>query len=210
MMQGCIYLAGHSLGLQPRRTADYIKSHLLTWATKGLEGHFTSMLDSPIPRYVDAGDVVARRMAKLVGASTEPMNEVAVMQTLTANLHLLMASFYRPDLHGRYKIVVEEKAFPSDYVSVPTCPMCNETAMCFPLVPHPNKELTEGSNLVVRYRVSDLSSQSGPCRSDDHYQTRLSRRDNLYRSYTLGHSPTRLHHRRCTFTRSAILHRTVP
>ncbi len=79
------------------------------------------MEDSPIPAYVDAGDVVAEKMAKLVGASSSPVEEVAVMQTLTANLHLLMASFYRPDHKGRYKVLIEEKAFPSDHVSFIPC-----------------------------------------------------------------------------------------
>ena len=51
-------------------------------------------------------------MAPLVGALPE---EVAVMQTLTANLHLMMASFYRPNKE-KYKIVLEGKAFPSDHV----------------------------------------------------------------------------------------------
>jgi kynureninase len=43
-------------------------------------------------------------------------SEVAVMETLTANLHLLMAAFYRPDINGRHKIIIESKAFPSDHV----------------------------------------------------------------------------------------------
>ena len=51
-------------------------------------------------------------MAPLVGAK---VSEVAVMETLTANLHLLMASFYRPK-QEKYKIVIEGKAFPSDHV----------------------------------------------------------------------------------------------
>lgn len=39
------------------------------------------------------------------------------MQTLTANLHLLMASFYKPT-KDRYKIIMERKAFPSDHFAV--------------------------------------------------------------------------------------------
>lgn len=54
-------------------------------------------------------------IAPIVGADK---TEVAVMQTLTANLHLLMASFYRPDPKGRHKIILESKAFPSDHVSL--------------------------------------------------------------------------------------------
>ena len=54
-------------------------------------------------------------MAPIVGAET---NEVAVMETLTANLHLLLASFYTPN-KDRYKIIIEGKAFPSDHVCSP-------------------------------------------------------------------------------------------
>jgi kynureninase len=55
-------------------------------------------------------------LAPLVGASP---NEVAVMGTLTANLHILMASFYCPNKE-RYKIIIEGKAFPSDHVWIPS------------------------------------------------------------------------------------------
>ena len=51
-------------------------------------------------------------MAPIVGAQKD---EVAIMESLTANLHLMMASFYKPT-HQRYKIIMETKAFPSDHV----------------------------------------------------------------------------------------------
>jgi kynureninase len=53
-------------------------------------------------------------IAPIVGGKA---SEVAVMQTLTANLHFLMAAFYKPDINGRHKIILESKAFPSDHVS---------------------------------------------------------------------------------------------
>ena len=60
-------------------------------------------------------DATSKLMAPIVGALP---SEVAVMNTLTTNLHLLMASFYRPT-QEKYKIIMEGKAFPSDHVSKP-------------------------------------------------------------------------------------------
>lgn len=53
-------------------------------------------------------------MAPIVGALP---SEVAVMETLTANLHLLLASFYKPT-REKFKIMIEGKAFPSDHFAV--------------------------------------------------------------------------------------------
>ncbi|KAI4135086.1 MAG: hypothetical protein LQ347_000981 [Umbilicaria vellea] len=110
----CIYLCGNSLGLQPRRTVDRVNSHLLAWATKGVLGHFTVHEDSSLPAFLHVDDVAAEQMAPIVGASR---SEVAIMETLTANLHFLMASFYRPTKE-KYQIILEGKAFPSDHYAV--------------------------------------------------------------------------------------------
>ena len=75
-------------------------------------GHFTKIQDSKLPQWVDVDDDAATLMAPIVGALP---SEVAVMETLTANLHLMMVSFYRPSSE-RYKIIIEGKAFPSDHV----------------------------------------------------------------------------------------------
>ncbi|KAH7045177.1 pyridoxal phosphate-dependent transferase [Macrophomina phaseolina] len=108
------YLCGNSLGLQPRRTQDYIRKYLDTWANKGVYGHFQPLEDAVSRPWVDIDEDAKIQTAKIVGAEPE---EVAVMQTLTANLHLLMASFYRPTKE-RYKIIIEGKAFPSDHYAV--------------------------------------------------------------------------------------------
>jgi kynureninase len=108
----CIYLCGNSLGLQPRRTKERISSFLAAWSTKAVTGHFRNHSDSALPPFVDVDDYAAELVAPIVGARQD---EVAVMGTLTSNLHLLMASFYRPT-KDRYKIVLEGRAFPSDHV----------------------------------------------------------------------------------------------
>lgn len=110
----CIYLCGNSLGLQPRRTSERIASHLRSWATKGVFGHFFEHEDSPLAPFLSLDDQAAKLMAPLVGAL---LDEVAIMETLTANLHLMMASFYRPT-RDRYQIILEGKAFPSDHYAV--------------------------------------------------------------------------------------------
>lgn len=124
----CTYLCGNSLGLQPKRARLFIQKYLDTWATKGVYGHFKPLSDAVTTPWVDIDDQTNEAMAKIVGAQTD---EVAVMQTLTANLHFLMASFYRPTKE-RYKIIIEGKAFPSDHVCVLSQhwpPSCRPTLM---------------------------------------------------------------------------------
>lgn len=77
-----------------------------------MTGHFVPHEDQLLPPFVDVDTAGAKMMAPIVGAS---QNEVAVMGTLTGNLHFLMASFYRPT-KDKYKIILEGKAFPSDHV----------------------------------------------------------------------------------------------
>ncbi|CAM1510163.1 Fc.00g004980.m01.CDS01 [Cosmosporella sp. VM-42] len=112
-----IYLVGNSLGLQPKRTATRIQQYLSTWQTQGVQGHFKPLSDSPLPTWLDVDARAAELVAPIVGAKVD---EVAVMQTLTANLHLLMAAFYKPNKEGRHKIILEGKAFPSDHFVVET------------------------------------------------------------------------------------------
>ncbi|KAJ6103674.1 hypothetical protein N7486_003896 [Penicillium sp. IBT 16267x] len=110
----CIYFCGNSLGVQPHSTRRYIEQYLRTWATKGVMGHFVPHEDELIPPFVYVDTAASKLMAPVVGAL---QSEVAVMGTLTANLHLLMASFYRPT-QEKYKIILEGKAFPSDHYAI--------------------------------------------------------------------------------------------
>jgi kynureninase len=100
-----IYFTGNSLGLQPKRTKAYVDEIMNDWANLAVEGHFYAQKP-----WWDYHERFARPLSKLVGAKP---SEVTVMNTLTVNLHLLMVSFYRPT-KTRFKIICEEKAFPSD------------------------------------------------------------------------------------------------
>jgi len=105
----CIYLCGHSLGLQPKTAAAYVEQELKEWAQLGVEGHFRAK--NP---WLPYHKLLTEQTAELVGA--KPI-EVVVMNSLTVNLHLMMVSFYRPT-RERHKIVVEHGAFPSDQYAV--------------------------------------------------------------------------------------------
>ncbi|KAK6331082.1 Kynureninase (L-kynurenine hydrolase) [Orbilia javanica] len=106
-----VYLCGNSLGLQPKGTRGLLLEELGVWADQGVYGHHNHPSSRP---WIDIDGCVSEEMAKIVGADR---SEIAVMGTLTSNLHFLMAAFYRPtDL--KYKIIVEEKAFPSDYYAI--------------------------------------------------------------------------------------------
>ena len=105
----CIYLCGHSLGLQPKTARAYLEQELRDWAELGVEGHFHARHP-----WMPYHRLLTEQTAALVGASP---NEVVVMNSLTVNLHLMMASFYRP-ARERHKIVIERGAFPSDQYAV--------------------------------------------------------------------------------------------
>ena len=100
-----VYLCGNSLGLQPKLAAQYVQDELDNWATYAVDGHFHSARP-----WLSYHRQATDGFAELTGARPA---EVVAMNTLTVNLNLLMASFYRPTT-DRYKIVVEEKVFPSD------------------------------------------------------------------------------------------------
>jgi len=100
-----IYFTGNSLGLQSKRTKTYVDEVMTDWANLAVEGHFYS--EKP---WWDYHERFAAPLSVIVGA--KPC-EITVMNTLTVNLHLMMVSFYRPTAK-KYKIICEEKAFPSD------------------------------------------------------------------------------------------------
>ena len=100
-----VYLCGNSLGLQPKKTSNYLQQELNDWGKFGVEGH-TDAKNPWLPYH----EFLTNSMAKIVGAKP---SEVVIMNSLTANLHLMMVSFYQPT-KSKYKIVIESDAFPSD------------------------------------------------------------------------------------------------
>jgi len=106
-----VYFAGNSLGLQPKQVRARIEQELSDWARYGVHGHFKGQ--TPWYNYAD---VLKESAAGLVGAHAD---EVVMMNSLTVNLHLMMVTFYRPT-GTRYKIVMEDAAFPSDTYAVKT------------------------------------------------------------------------------------------
>jgi len=99
------YLCGNSLGLQPRQVVAEVARVLADWQRLAVLGHHGG--DAHWLTYQDR---LAPPLGRLLGAAPE---EVTAMASLTINLHLLMASFYRPT-RGRYAILIEAGAFPSD------------------------------------------------------------------------------------------------
>jgi kynureninase len=103
------YLAGNSLGLQPRAARADLSEELDAWARLAVEGYFDAD-----PPWLSYPQLLTEPSARLVGALPA---ETVVMNSLTVNLHLLMVSFYRP-AGRRTRIVIEDSAFPSDSYAV--------------------------------------------------------------------------------------------
>lgn len=103
------YFTGNSLGLQPKKAKEYILEELEDWGRYGVEGHFQARRN-----WFGYHHFLVNKAAKIVGAHSA---EVAVMNTLSVNLNLLMVSFYRPT-GIRTKIMMEAAAFPSDHYAV--------------------------------------------------------------------------------------------
>jgi kynureninase len=103
------YFAGNSLGLQPKRLREFLDTELDDWARLGVEGHVEA-----VRPWVSYHERLREPSARLVGARPR---EVVAMNSLTVNLHLMMAGFYRPTPE-RPAIVIEDSAFPSDSYAV--------------------------------------------------------------------------------------------
>jgi kynureninase len=106
-----IYFAGNSLGLMPKSARQIVEQELDDWAKLGVDAH----LEAKTPWY-SYHETLREPMARLVGARS---HEVICMNSLTVNLHLMMATFYRPT-NSRVKVLMEDPAFPSDTYAIKT------------------------------------------------------------------------------------------
>jgi hypothetical protein len=100
-----VYMCGHSLGLAPKAALDYVSEELAEWAALGVAGHHTATRP-----WIDYAQNFTKGLVHVTGALP---SEVVVMNSLTVNLHLMMASFYRP-VGVRDKVLIEAGAFSSD------------------------------------------------------------------------------------------------
>ena len=100
-----IYFCGNSLGLQHKSLKNKINDHLEQWKKFAVENHFNG--DYP---WMDIQDKIKEKLKLFLGCSE---NEIAIMNSLSVNLHLMMVSFYSPS-KTKNKILIEENAFSSD------------------------------------------------------------------------------------------------
>jgi len=106
-----VYLVGNSLGLMPRGARGEVDQVLEDWERLAVEAHFHGR--PPWYRYHER---FREPLARLVGAGP---GEVVAMNSLTVNLHLMLASFWRP-AGRRTRILMEADAFPSDSYAIET------------------------------------------------------------------------------------------
>jgi kynureninase len=104
-----VYLAGQSLGAQPASARAEVEAELEAWARMGVDGWFASER-----AWLDADGAIREPTATLVGARP---GEITTMNTLTVNLHLLLATFFRP-AGARTSILIDAPTFPSDRYAV--------------------------------------------------------------------------------------------
>jgi kynureninase len=106
-----IYFNGNSLGLMPKAARELVDTELDDWAALGVDAHFAGKTP-----WFSYHEVLREPGARLVGGLP---HEVVMMNGLTVNLHLMMATFFRPE-GSRRKILIEDGAFPSDTYAAQT------------------------------------------------------------------------------------------
>lgn len=143
-----IYFAGHSLGLQPKTVQHIVNRELNKWASSGVEGHF-----DPKNAWYTYHERMRQPLGNLVGGKT---HEVAALNSLTVNLNILLTSFYRPT-KTRYKILVEEHLFASDYYAIEQQVKLHglSTKECIEFIPWPKEN--KGFTLeIIKHTIDTL------------------------------------------------------
>jgi len=100
------YLCGNSLGLQPKKAREFVNEEMDKWAKMGVEGHFEG-----VRPWATLDEEICLLLCDILGGKED---EIVVMNSLTTNIHLLLAAFYRPK-GKRRKILIESQAFTSDH-----------------------------------------------------------------------------------------------
>ena len=106
-----VYFNGNSLGLMPKTARALVACEMDDWASFGVDAHFSGKTP-----WFSYHEVFREPTARLVGSLP---HEVVTMNGLTVNLHLMMATFFRPE-GSRNKILIEDGAFPSDTYAAQT------------------------------------------------------------------------------------------
>ncbi len=138
-----LYLCGNSLGLQPLRAGNEVAKFMAEWQRLGVLGYHDATAD-----WLNLHERLAPTLATLAGAR---IAEVVAMNSLTLNLHLLMASFYRPT-RERHVILIEQGAFPSDRYAVVSQILWHErnpSESLIQVAPRPGEQLLRHEDLIA-------------------------------------------------------------
>jgi kynureninase len=103
--QPALFLCGHSLGLMPLAARELVTEELDDWSRLAVLGH-----EHARRPWIPYHENLTAGLAHLTGAGS---GEVIAMNSLTVNLHFMLASFFRPS-GRRTKILIETGAFSSD------------------------------------------------------------------------------------------------
>lgn len=145
------YLCGHSLGLMAHAARASVQRELERWSALGVDGHFDGD-----DGWFSFHERFAEPLAGLLGAEAR---EVVAMNSLTVNLHLMLASFFRPAA-GRRKILIEQGAFPSDRYAVQSQLAfhgLDQAADLVELAPRTGESTAEALETVLRTNGDDIA-----------------------------------------------------
>lgn len=162
--EAAIYLCGNSLGPLAKRTHRYVTEDLNAWATHGVLGHFNHPQGAS-RQWTKMEEYPTRIASDIVGAKP---SEVTLCNTLTANLHTALATFYRPlakdgDGRHRHKIIHELGPFPSDQYALASVVQLNNgdpDESLVPLVPRDGESTLRTEDILA---TLEREAASGEC-----------------------------------------------